>query len=139
MSGLSLTASNYYKAIETLQRRFGSKQKKGNNHTDALLQVEAVVLSHNTRALCQQFDYIGCHICSLNLLGINSRSYGNLLCSVLLNKIPSDLQLIVSRKVSKSDWNLDRLMDTIEEVLTARERVGASQSRFLPRKNEYIL
>ena len=56
VSGLSLTAANYHKAIETLQGRFGSTQQIINKHMDALLQVEAVTSSQNTRALRRQFD-----------------------------------------------------------------------------------
>lgn len=76
---------------------------------DMLLQMEALVSSQNTTALRRLFDNIGCHVRSLKSLGIESDSYGSLLCSVLLNKIPADLQLIVSRKVPEADWNLDLL------------------------------
>ena len=86
-----------------------------NKHMDALLQVEAVISSQNTRALRRLFDNINCHVHSLRSLGIESDSYGNLLCPVLLNKIPADLQLIVSCKVSAAEWNLDLLMAAIEE------------------------
>ena len=104
---------------------------------DALLQVEAVVSSQNTTALRRLFDNISCHVRSLRSLGIESDSYGNLLCPVLLNKIPADLQLIVSRKVSAAEWNLDLLMAAIEEEITARERVGAGQGRLPSRRGEY--
>ena len=87
VSGLALTSANYHKAVETLQKRFGCKQQIVNKHMDALLQVEAVTLSQNTRALRKMFDYISCHIRSLKSLGIESDSYGGLLCPVLLNKI----------------------------------------------------
>ena len=101
---------------------------------DALLQVEAVTSSQNTRALRKMFDYISCHIRSLKSLGIESDSYGGLLCPVLLNKIPADLQLIVSRQVPEADWKLDVLMGAIEEEIIARERVSAGQGRPPPRR-----
>ena len=129
VSGLALTSANYHKAVDTLQKRFGCKQQIVNKHMDALLQVDAVTSSQNTRALRKLFDYISCHIRSLKSLGIESDSYGGLLCPVLLNKIPADLQLIISRKVSGADWKLDLLMEAIEEEITARERVSAGQSR----------
>ena len=137
VSGLALTAANYHKAIDTLKKRFGCKQQIVNKHMDALLQVEAIVSSQNTRALRRLFDDISCHVRSLKSLGIESDSYGNLLCPVLLNKIPADLQLIVSRKVSEADWNLDLLMVAIEEEVTARERVGAGHGRPSLRRGEY--
>ena len=48
----------------------------------------------------------------------------------------SRAKLIVSRKVSEEDWNLDLLMNAMEEEITARERVGAGQSRPPTRRNE---
>lgn len=137
MSGLSLTATNYQKAIDTLKKRFGCKQQIVNKRMDALLQIEAVISSQNTRALRRLFDNVSCHVRSLNSLGVESNSYGSLLSPVLLNKLPADLQLVVSRKASGADVNLDDLMSTIEEEITARERIGASQGRLPTRKNDY--
>ena len=137
VSGLALTATNYHEAIDTLKKRFGCKQQIVNKHMDALLHVEAVSSSQNTRALRRLFDNISCHIRSLKSLGVDSDSYGSLLCPVFLNKIPADLQLIVSRKVSEDEWNLDLLMTAIEEEITARERVSAGQSRPSIRRSEY--
>ena len=73
VSGLALTAANYHKAIDTLKKRFGCKQQIVNKHMDALLQVEAIVSSQNTRALRRLFDNISCHVRSLKSLGITAR------------------------------------------------------------------
>ena len=137
VAGLALTAANYHKAIDTLKKRFGCKQQIVNKHMDALLQIEAVASSQNTKALRKLFDNIRCHVRSLKSLRVESKSYGGLLCPVLVSKIPADLQLIVSCKVSKADWNLDTLMDAIEEEITARERVGTTQSRPAPRRGDH--
>ena len=80
---------------------------------------------------------VNCHVRNLKSLGIESDSYGSLLCPMLLNKVPVDLQLIVRRKVSEADWNLDLLMVAIEEEITARERVGTGQGRPPTRRSEY--
>ena len=130
VSGLALTSANYHKAIETLQKRFGCKQQIINKHMDSLLQVEAVTSSQNTRALRKLFDFISSHVRSLASLGVETDTFGGLLCPVLINKIPADLQLIISRQVSEADWNLDILMKAIEEEIVARERVGAGSARF---------
>ena len=55
--------------------------------------------------------------------GVDTTSYGSVFSSVLLNKLPSDLRLIVSRKVKESDCNLDSLLKLMEEEIVARERV----------------
>ena len=69
------------------------------------------------------FDYVSSHIRSLGSLGVKSDSYGSILCPVLLNKIPPELQLIVGRKVPEDSWTLYILMEAIEEELMARESV----------------
>ena len=102
---------------------------------DALLQVDAVTSSQDTRALRKLFDYVNSHIRSLGCLGVESDSYGSILCPVLLNKIPPELhvQLIVSCKVPEHSWTLDKLMEAIEEELMAHEKVSAGQSRLFMR------
>lgn len=66
---------------------------------------------------------------SLKSLGIESASYGALLSPVILAKLPPDLRLIVSRKVSDSNLDMDTLLSTFEEELTVRERVNSQLSR----------
>ena len=45
-----------------------------------------------------------------------------MLSSVLLNKLPPDIRLIVSRKVSTDDLHMGSLLETFEQELIARER-----------------
>ena len=49
-------------------------------------------------------------------------SYCALLSPVLLAKLPLDLWLVVSRKVSDNDLNMDGLLATFQAKLTARKR-----------------
>lgn len=65
---------------------------------------------------------------SLKSLDVGPEAYGSLLCPVLVAKLPSELQLIVSRKLSEEDWNLDELLRVIEEEVVARERVSVTQT-----------
>ena len=90
---------------------------------DVLLHVEAVHSAQNTRALRCLFDNVSSHIRSLQSLGVDPGSYGSLLCPVLLTKLPAELQLTISRKVTEADWNLDSLMRAVEEEIIAREIV----------------
>jgi len=136
VSGLALTAANYGQAIEALKKRFGCKQLIVNKHMDALLQVEAVTSPQNTKALRRLLDGVNSHIRSLQSLGVARDSYSGLLCPVLVNKLPADIQLLISRKISEDDWKLDSLMQVIEEEVTARERVGVNQTHPPARRKE---
>ena len=76
--GLSLYAANYQKAIETLKKRFGSKQQIKDRHMNILVHLETVTSPHNVKALCRLFDTVSSHIRSLESLGLDPRSYGSL-------------------------------------------------------------
>ena len=123
MSGLTLTAANYKEAVSVLERRFGNKQQIVAKHMDILLNVDPVTSSHNLKGLRQLCDTIESQVRGLKSLGVSADSYGSLLSSVLLNKLPQELRL---RKVGEDEWKLDRLMELLEEEVQARERATAS-------------
>lgn len=129
ISGLSLTSANYGEAISILKKRFGSKHQIVNKHMDVLLNVEPVTSPQNLRGLRHLYDLVESHIRSLNSLGVASDSYENLLSPVLLNKLPSELRLIVSREVSEADWSLDALMKAMAQEIEARERATTQTSQ----------
>ena len=43
-----------------------------------------------------------------------------------MNKLPSELQLVVSRHIVGDSWELDPLMKLIEQEIEARERAATS-------------
>ena len=128
ISGLALTAANYGEAVEILMKRFGNKQLIISKHMESLLNVNAVTSDHHLRELRRLYDQSEANIRSLKALGVESESYGAMLSSVLLNKLPPELRLIVSRKVSTDDLDIERLLKIFEEELMARERANNSGS-----------
>jgi len=122
ISGLSLTSANYEEAIAILKKRFSNKQQIINRHMDILLSVSPVNSSQNTQKLRQLYDTLESHVRSLKSLGVPSSSYGSLLSSIIMNKLPQDLRLIVSREIKDEEWHLDRIMHVLENELEARER-----------------
>ena len=123
VSGLTLSAPNYAEAISILEKRFGNRQQIITKHMDQLLNVDPVASPYNLRGLRHLFDSVESHVRCLKSLGVTADSYGSLLSSVLLNKLPPDIRLLVSRKVPEDDWSLDVLLKELEEELQARERV----------------
>ena len=91
----------------------------------------------NLKDLRRLYDSTESRMRSLKSLGVESESYGAMLSSVLLTKLPTDLRLIVSRKVTSTDLNMDSLLKTFEEELVARERASNSNSSHTPpRRNQ---
>ena len=130
---LSLTAANYEQAITMLKKRFGSEQKIINRHMDAMLKIASVSSCTEVKALQHLIDQVSSHVRSLKALDVGSETYGSLLCRVLVTRLPSELQLIVSRNFSEESWNLDELLRAVEEEVIARERVVATQTKKLRR------
>ena len=129
ISGLTLSAVNYQEAIEILQKRFGDKRMIVAKHMETLLHVEVVTSDHNLRELRKLYDTVEAHTRSLRALGVDPKSYGVMLSSVLLSKLPPDLRLLVSRRMStEEDLDLDGILELFEQELMARERsVNPSQ------------
>ena len=126
IAGLALSAVNYREAIEILKKRFGNKQLIISKHMESLLSVNAVTSDHHLRDLRRLYDQSEANIRSLRALGVEPESYGAMLSSVLLSKLPPDLRLIVSRKVSADDLDMESLLKTFEQELAARERASNS-------------
>ena len=122
---LALTDANYKEAVAILQRRFGNRQQIIDKHMDQLLKVESVASPRNVVGLRRLFDSIESHIRSLSSLEVKAESYSSLLSSVLLNKLPEEIQLLISRKVPKKNWGMTSLLEVFQEELRARERVSS--------------
>lgn len=132
--GLKLTGANYSEAIEILKKRFGNKQQIITKHMDVLLGLEAITSQHNLKGLRYLCDLIESQVRSLRSLGVPSESYGSLLSSVIINKLPHEIRLIVSREVAGGEWELDKLMKVVEGEVEARERAYIANSQPQPKK-----
>ena len=126
ISGLTLTASNYHEAIEILKGRFGNKQQIINRHMEILLNLDSVTSHHNMRSLRKLHDTVESNVRSLKSLGVPRESYGGLLSSILMIKLPQEFRLVITREVGDDDWQLDQLLTIFKRELEARERAGGT-------------
>ena len=58
-------------------------------------------------------------------MGVSSTSYGSLLSSVAMSKLPQDSRLIITREV-RDEWDLDHILDVFRSELEARERANGN-------------
>ncbi len=93
---------------------------------EVLLSLEAVVSDSNWRALRHLYDTVESQIRGLNSMGVKSETYGALLSSVMLGKLPQEIRLFLSRGMGDGDRNLDDMMKLLLGELQARERAAAS-------------
>ena len=90
ISGLSLGASNYKEAIDILKARFGNKKQIINCHIEILLNLKSVTSRYHVRSLRQLHDIVESNVRSFKSSGVSPESYGSLLSSILMNKLPQE-------------------------------------------------
>ena len=114
--------ANYEEAVATLKRRFGNPQMIINRHMESLLNVTGIHSQHDIRGLRKLYDSVESHVQGLKALGVAAQTYGGLFTSVLVNKLPPELRLLVTREMTERHWNLEHLMKVLEHEIDARER-----------------
>ena len=118
-----------------MKGRFGNKQMIINKHMAGLLNMAPVSSNQDLRGLRRIYDLVEVHIRGLKALGVSSESYGSLLSPVLMNRIPQELRLIVSREVKGGDWELDSLLKVLHQELEARKRAMGTPNNYSPTTN----
>ena len=122
ISGLTLTEANYENATTLLKQRYGHPQIIINSHMDQLMQIKPLGPGSNVTRLRSMLDEIQTHS-----LGVSSDHYGSLLVSVLFkDKLPSDIKLVIGRKLQDQDWTLDNVLKVLRVEIETREKYGLS-------------
>ena len=97
IAGHALTKNNYKVAIDLLRERYGNKQVITSSHMESLLKLPRVNLVSDVKRVRMVYDQIEIKIRSFQALGIKAESYGSLLIPVVLEKIPEEFRLVISR------------------------------------------
>ncbi|KAK2546895.1 hypothetical protein P5673_033374 [Acropora cervicornis] len=136
--GLPLTAENYVAAKDILKKRFGQPQIIINAHMEGLVKVAAVTVDNDLKRQRLLYDRVEAHVRALQALGIHCESYGKLLVPLLMEKLPPNMRLIISRAIDQPEWDFDVLLKAFDSEIEARERcesVGTNPSdSFTPKR-----
>ena len=60
----------------------------------------------------------------LQALGVPAESYGGLLTSVMMNKLPPVIRLSISHKLFKENWKIKKMLKIINCEVVAREQLS---------------
>ena len=111
IAGLTLSSANYEEAVATLKQRFGNPQLIIDKHMNST---------------------------ESNVRGLRAlESFGSLLTSILMDKLPSEIRIIISRELTKEKWSMEDVMRIVSCEVTACEQSAASSSNPLhhPKKH----
>ena len=86
-----------------MKARFGKKQQITNRHMEILLNLDTVTSHYHVRSLRQLYDTVESNVRSLKSLGVSRESYGGLLSSILMNKLPQEFHLVITREMGDDD------------------------------------
>ena len=138
IAGFELTEENYIEACKILEERFGKPQLIILNHMDNLMQLKPVNSSEEVKQLRAVYDKIETNVRSLQGLGITHDRYGVLLVSVILNKVPIDIRLIITRQFESESWTFETLLRAFKMELEAREKcITVSQNSEQVKKRNF--
>ena len=120
ISGLTLNSQNYKEALDILIDRYGNPQVLISAHMETV-KIKKAKNMENLEALRKLYNDIENCIRNFKSFRIESSTYDYLLTPLLKEKIPDELNVIISRKFSGNVWALALMLKFFNEELHAKE------------------
>ena len=76
----------------------------------------------NILSLREMYDKVEANVRALNSEGINPSHFGPLLIPIILQKLPNSIQLHISRKLGKDNWNVRNFLNVLMKRGIARNQ-----------------
>ena len=106
-----------------LEKCFGNKQMIISSHVKKLIGLDGILSNTNVVGLRKLYDKIETEIRSLSSLGCASDTYGTMLIPIIMEKLPTEISLLISRKFGNEEWDIKEILKELEKELLAREKV----------------
>ena len=129
IEGMTLSDDNYVKALSLLEERYGNKQIIVASHVNKILRLEKVKGGRNVTELRGLYDQVESHVRSLGTLDVQSENYGPVLIPIILERLPDDIKLHISRVLGNDSWKMDDFMRILKEEIAARENCNFMKSQ----------
>ena len=137
LKGFHLSAESYPKALDLLKERFGNKEKLISFHMGKIIEIEPVTNVNNVKSLRNLYGTVETKLRNLETFGMKNEEYGPLLIPLLMNKLPNELQLIISRNNTENKFDLKNLLKLFKNELEAREKISANGSQNLQEERNF--
>ena len=115
---LSLTGANNQCAVELLKIRFEKKSAVQRVRINKLIQLPAVFKERDTHERLQKlYDNCEAHSRALKALGVNDESYSAIVVLTILEKLPEQFRLTVTRGTNFLEWSMLEMLSAFEQEL----------------------
>ena len=128
IEGLTLTALNLLKA------RFGNNKINYFETHGRITWIRESEFINELRAL---YDKIMVNIRALKAYEVTSEQFGPMLSPVILQKLPRDIKLEVSRRLKEQDWKIDELLDILKAEIETQETCATNRTKEFKKGNYY--
>lgn len=129
LKGFRLSGQSYPKALALLKERFGNPQKLISFHMSKIIDLQIVQDINDLKSLRKLYDSVETQLRNLETLNLKHDEYGPLLIPLLMNKMPNELQLILSRDASKDDrFDIQNVLKVFKKELEAREKISINKN-----------
>ena len=120
IGGFPQTSEDYTKAWNLLNDRYANEQYIIACHMKKLVNLEPVI-HPGVKDLRKLYDTVESHVQSLNVPRINYQDFSPLLIQIILERLPNAINLEISCKLGKENWNMEQLLLVIHEKISARK------------------
>ena len=132
IEGLSLTSIGYLKAIDILTQEYGQKEIVVQTRLLHLSKIQDARRVTDSASLRKLYSEVNGHIRELEALGHPVDSLGSFIVTLLLQKMPSDLQVVWMRDRTRSSTDHEALMAFIRNELIALDQRDRLNEREAP-------
>ena len=95
-------------------------------HMESLLKINNIESVDNIKGLRMLYNHIENCMRNLRSLKLDTSEYGSLLIPILKDRLPDEINMIISRQFCGKIWNLDKLMEFFNNELRAQEDCSLS-------------
>ncbi|RUA05998.1 MAG: hypothetical protein DSY43_03210 [Gammaproteobacteria bacterium] len=121
IAGFSLTEANYSTAVEQLTKRYGKRNTIQRSHISEMMQLQPVFSEKDTTRLRKMHDTLETHYRGLQALEVDEMSYSTIIVPSVMEKLPEQFRLTITRGEDFLDWNVKDLLNAFSSELTLRE------------------
>ena len=85
------------------------------------MKLPAVGEQDGVHGLRTFYDQINLHIQSLSTLGVASEHYRPMLSGIIIEKLPPETKLLITRNMSQDIWDMTEMLEIFNQELKGRE------------------
>ncbi|XP_070546928.1 uncharacterized protein [Ptychodera flava] len=127
VAGLSISDSNYQRAINALKKRYGQRHKIIHAHIDSLLTMPKP--NYDRTSLRKFYDDIENHIRELENLDITVDKYAVMLERAIWIKLPKKIIAVFNEHYGDKSWEIDELRDALwRHILYVDEETESTET-----------